>query len=146
MILEDGTSTVFPHVVAQLREDLNSTSALLDARKTGAYTQALQREIEQTLKELIEALEEAQKQAEEGDPPPPGNPPPPSDQQPPLLPDSAELKLLRSAQLRVNRRTKSFDDIRPDGDLDGVLKNEMAKIAAHQENVAEMTLEMVERN
>ncbi len=146
ILVEDGTSTVFPHVVEQLREDLYSTASLLGDFKTGSYTQAMQREIEQTLKELIEALEEAQKQAEENAPPPPGQSPPPSDKQPPLLPDSAELKLLRSAQLRVNRRTKSFDDIRPDGELDGVLKREMVKIAAQQENVFEMTLEMVERN
>jgi hypothetical protein len=66
-------------------------------------------------------------------------------EEPPLLPTSAELKLLRSAQLRVNRRTKSFDDVRPAGELDEVLREEVVKISKHQDKVAAMTRAMIER-
>jgi hypothetical protein len=145
ILVEDGTSVIFPRVVEQLRDDLVSTSDLVKAHKTGSYTQGLQREIENTLKELIDALEQAQKQQEPSDQPP-GDPPTGPEEEPPLLPTSAELKLLRSAQLRVNRRTKSFDDVRPEGSLDPVLREEVSKIARQQHQVAEMTRAMIERN
>ncbi|MCG8583964.1 MAG: hypothetical protein MI757_04540, partial [Pirellulales bacterium] len=64
---------------------------------------------------------------------------------PPLLPPSAELKLLKAAQLRVNRRTEQFDVVRPeDADLDDVLRKEIHNIAGRQEDVATMTEEIVE--
>jgi hypothetical protein len=63
-----------------------------------------------------------------------------------LLPNSAELKLLRSAQMRVNRRTQAFDQARPaEGGVDDLLRGELAKIAALQEEIAALTLEMIER-
>jgi hypothetical protein len=145
ILVEDGTAVIFPRVVEQLRDDLMSTSDLIKAHKTGGYTQGLQREIENTLKELIEALEQAQRQQEPSDQPP-GDPPTGPQEEPPLLPTSAELKLLRSAQLRVNRRTKSFDDVRPEGTLDEVLRTEVGKIARQQQQVADMTRAMIERN
>ncbi len=146
IIIEDGTSVVFPLVVEQLRDDLTSVGNLLDAKNTGSYTQAMQREIENTLRELIEALEQAQRQSENEDQPPPSDSDPGEPPEPPLLPNSAELKLLKAAQLRVNRRTKSFDDIRPDGGLEPVLREEVRRIAHQQDTVAEMTRAMVERN
>ncbi|MEX0586569.1 MAG: hypothetical protein WD176_07995, partial [Pirellulales bacterium] len=144
IIVEDGTSVVFPRVVEQLREDLKSVGKLIDAENTGGYTQSVQRDIENTLKELIDALEEAQKQQDPSDSPP--SDAPPSDEDPPLLPNSAELKLLKSAQLRVNNRTKTFDDVRPEGPLEPVLREEVKRIVRQQETVADIAREMVERN
>jgi hypothetical protein len=144
IIVEDGTSVVFPRVVEQLREDLISVGKLIDAENTGGYTQSVQRDIENTLKELIEALVEAQKQSDPSNQPP--SDAPPSDEEPPLLPNSAELKLLKSAQLRVNRRTKTFDDVRPDGPLEPVLRDEVQRISKQQETVADIAREMVDRN
>jgi hypothetical protein len=146
IIVEDGTSIVFPRVVEQLRDDLMSVSKLIEAKNAGSYTQAMQREIESTLKELIEALEEAQKQNDQQSDQPPSDQDPGEQEEPPLLPNSAELKLLKASQLRVNRRTKSFDDVRPDGDLEPVMRDEVRKISKQQDNVAEMTRAMIERN
>lgn len=65
----------------------------------------------------------------------------------PLLPDSAELKLLRSAQLRVNRRTDALDEVRPkEGRPDDLIAEEIGKVSTLQEEIAEMTREMLERN
>ena len=62
------------------------------------------------------------------------------------MPNSAELKLLRSAQLRVNRRTVSLDQTRPaGGPLDDALKGETQKIADRQAEIAEMTVRILER-
>ena len=62
MIVEDGTSVVFPRIVSQLRNDLRGVADLLDHIRVDSYTQSVQHEIERTLQELIEALEQTQQQ------------------------------------------------------------------------------------
>jgi hypothetical protein len=142
IIIDDGTSVVFPDIVEQLRDDLVSVGNLLaDNLRTDNYTTALQQEIETTLAELIEALQKAQQQKQAG-----GGGGGSGGGQEPLLPNSAELKLLRSAQLRINRRTVALDQSRPrGGPLDDVLKGETRKIADRQSEIAEMTVRILER-
>lgn len=143
IIIEDGTSVVFAHVTGQLRDDLRGVGVLLDDEGTGPYVQDQQKEIERTLAELIEALQKAQKQEEESEGEGEGEGEQGEDNEP-LLPNSAELKLLKAAQLRVNRRTTSFDTVRP-AELTPVLKTEVRNIAQRQEEVVQMTEEMSER-
>jgi hypothetical protein len=112
---------------------------LLAGQNTGVYTQQVQKEIEKTLEELIEALQRAQQQGGGG-----GGGGGGQQQNPPLVPNSAELKLLKAAQLRVNRRTQSFDENRP-AVLEPALKREIDNIAKRQQGVADMTQEMIER-
>lgn len=141
VIIDDGTSVVFPDVVEQLRDDLiNVGKLLIEHTRTDQYTQTLQKEIETTLEELIEALQQAQSQKEGGGGGGGGG------GEPPLLPNSAELKLLRSAQLRVNRRTAAIEAARPkEGPLDESLKGEAQTIATRQAEIAEMTIRILER-
>ena len=141
ILIDDGTSVVFPDVVQQVRDDLITVGGLLDEVRLDSYTLSMQKEIETTLEELIEALKQAQQQKEStggggggggGDPP--------------LLPNSAELKLLRAAQLRVNRRTQALDASRPEGaDFDATQKGELGKTALRQAEIAEMTQKILER-
>lgn len=141
LIIDDGTSVVFPDVVEQLRDDLIGVGKLLSENtRTDQFTQTLQKEIETTLEELIEALQQAQSQKEGGGGGGGGG------GEPPLLPNSAELKLLRSAQLRINRRTVAIDAARPkEGPLDETLKDEALTIATRQSEIAEMTIKILER-
>ena len=144
IILDDGTSVVFPDVVEQLRDDLIHVGNLLaDNQRTDQYTGSLQKEVETTLQELIDALQQLQQQRQEGSASGGGGG---GGGQEPLLPNSAELKLLRAAQLRINRRTVSLDQTRPStGPLDDSLKGETQKIADRQAEIAEMTLRILER-
>jgi hypothetical protein len=140
IIIDDGTSIVFPDVVEQVRDDLLAVKQLLDAAKTDAYTNSLQKEIETTLEELIEALQQAQQQKEGSGGGGGGG------GEPPLLPSSAELKLLRFAQLRINRRTVAIETARPKGEpLAGNLKTDADTIARRQAEIAEMTIQILER-
>jgi hypothetical protein len=143
IIIDDGSSVVFSDIVEQLRDDLVSVGKLLvDSLRTDSYTTALQREIETTLEELIEALAQAQQQKDASGGGGGGS----GGGQEPLLPNSAELKLLRSAQLRINRRTVALDQARPkNAALDDVLKGETRKIAERQTEIAEMTVRILER-
>ena len=115
---------------------------MLDENHTDAYTQSVQKEIEMTLEELIAALQKAKNDKKQKPKPPGGGGGgKPGDE--PLLPDSAELKLLRSAQLRVNRRTKSFHTARPEsGDLIDIMRSQVRDIAHLQEEIARMAQEM----
>ena len=61
------------------------------------------------------------------------------------LPDSAELKLIRAAQLRVNRRTAELDLRRNGGPLNDELKEEADAIAARQAQVIEMARKVMEK-
>jgi hypothetical protein len=142
IIIADGTSVVFPNVVEQLRADLTRVGELLATDRIDGYTQLMQREVEATLQELIEALQKAQQQKKPGESSSAGG----GQSEPSLLPSSAELKLLRAAQLRVNRRTAAFDQTRPAGALDDVLKREIENIAARQSEIGVMTLRILERN
>ena len=56
LLVEDGTSVVFPEVVADLKIDLLEASQLLQEEKTSQYTQLVQKEIETTIEDLIDAL------------------------------------------------------------------------------------------
>jgi hypothetical protein len=142
IILDDGTSVVFPDVVGQVRDDLASVATLIDAKRTDAYTQSQQKEIELTLEELIEALQQAQKQKEGSGGGGGGG----GGSEPPLLPGSAELKLLRAAQLRINRRTAAFDTARtPLGELDDLMKQEFANLSQRQAEIGDMTIRILER-
>ena len=146
IIVEDGTTVIFPKVVEQLREDFKSASDLLAGENTGAYTQLLQKEIERTLEELIEALQKAQDQKESQSGQSGESDQNPQQPNPPLVPESAELKLLKAAQLRVNRRTEMFDKVRPaDQPLDDTMKKEVGNIADRQAEVAGMAQDMTER-
>jgi hypothetical protein len=144
LIIDDGTTVVFPDVVEQLRDDLITVGNLLaDNLRTDAYTTGLQKEVETTLEELIEALQQLQQQRQSSAAGGGGGG---GGGQEPLVPKSAELKLLRSAQLRVNRRTAAIDQARPaTGALDDVLKGETEKIAQRQAEIAEMTARILER-
>jgi hypothetical protein len=144
ILVEDGTTVVFPKIVEQLRDDMLTVHRLLGEEQTGPYTQAMERDIEQTLEELIAALQRAQReqqQARQGQ----GQGQQGQQPLPPLVPDSAELKLLRSAQVRVNDRTKSFDGARPQGPLGPEMKGQVRKIADRQEDVRRMAEDMLKR-
>ena len=61
-----------------------------------------------------------------------------------MLRKSAELKMLRAAQIRVNRRTKQFDLIRAGDKLEKIMRDEVRSIARRQAQIAEMTMRVQE--
>jgi hypothetical protein len=107
MILrEEGSSVAFPEAVEQLREDMLTVARRLDENQVGEITQAIERDIIEALAEAIEALKKELEKLKDKKKQPPPKQGQPSD--PPLVDILAELKMLRSLQLRVNRMTKQF--------------------------------------
>ena len=131
-----------PRIVEQLIEDLNTVHDLLVERQTGEYTRNLEKEIETTLEELIEALQQDQEEQEQQQQQQQQKQQQQQQQQQPLVPTAAELKLLKAAQLRVNRRTKAFQVARPKKGINEPLKKELGKITKRQGEVAGIAEEM----
>ncbi len=135
LLEEDGTTLVFPRIVGGLEADLRNVTGLLDAVRTGALTQRIQKEIEETLVEILEAIKQAQK-----------SPPPPNPNQGrrsrsgagPLLPTSAELKMIRSMQARLNERTRRFDLDRAVEELDLEEKRQARALADRQKEIEDL--------
>jgi DNA repair exonuclease SbcCD ATPase subunit len=145
ILVEDGTSIVFPIMTEAVTQDLEHVAKLLDDKQTGALTAVEQSQIESALEELIAALEQAQKQAEmkqsssgggEGGPPKPES----------LLPNSAELKLLKSTQLRVRTRTEAIAKIQAEEGESPVFESQLEDLAGRQRQLAEMTFRILERS
>lgn len=139
LLEDDGSSISFPLVVADLKGNLTHTAGLLDRQATGKETQRRQQEAEQTLAELLEALEVAKKSGGGQGGGKPGN------CRPCLLPNTAELKLLRALQVRVNRQTKSFDDQRPAGELAELQRTEVDRITKLQYDLVQMVGQIIVR-
>jgi hypothetical protein len=144
ILKEEGTTVVFPRIVEQLREDMLEVSALLSDKRTGSRTQRIEDEVVTTLKELIDAIKELRRQLQSGEMQPGGGG---QQQNPPLLPSSAELKLLRSCQQRVNRQTTDFHEENPasDASLSSDATRQLEQLTQRQREVAEMARKMNER-
>lgn len=143
ILKEEGTTVVFPQVVEHLRDDAAEASRLLVAATTGEPTRSIQAGIVNTLRELIEAIEK--KQAENEGDGGGGQSGGSENQNQPLLPASAELKLLRSCQVRVNEATVRLEDeiseaVRETDEL----RDRREKLARRQEQVHEMARSMHE--
>jgi hypothetical protein len=144
--LEDGTSDVIPEIVQDLRSDLNRASQLLQDTRTDQLTQLLQRDIVSTLMDLMEALQES-KQDDKNKSGGGGGGGGGGDQ--PLLKLSAELKMLRAAQHRLNRRTTQLDRMNENGadnQLIEVVKEELGKLTNMQTKLLEMAEKIIEKS
>ena len=106
LLREEGTSVAFPEAVLQLREDMQTVAERLNEFQVDELTVAIEDDIIESLEELVEALrkemeklEQKEQQQQEGEQ---------QEADQALVDLIAELKLLRSLQYRVNRRTQQF--------------------------------------
>ncbi len=132
VLADDGTTVVFPQIVEQLQGDMVVAGRWLEGQQADEATIGLQEEMEATLMELLAAVQSAQKHLEQM------NQAQGQGQQggqgmEALAPPSAELKLLRAAQLRVNEGTAAaakIDEV--EGVRDGRRKEVMERLAKRQ--------------
>ena len=103
LLVEEGTTAVFPAVVELLRDDLTAVGDRLTGNDSGRTTQEMQAAIEEMLRDLLDALRR-QIEMNEGN-----GQCGQCNGQPPLVPMSAELRLVMIKQKRVNQRTVAYD-------------------------------------
>ncbi len=140
---EDGTSVVLPRMLQRAAVDMRSVADRLTKSDVGPLTQLVQEHIAATLADLVEAVQQQRDDMAEGE----GGSSPPGDEDAPLLPTSAELKMLRAAQVRLHQRTQAVAeavDARSDLTGDGkiALSFILREIASHQAELAAAAREM----
>jgi hypothetical protein len=117
LLTEEGSSVAFPATVEQMTDDMRQTAERLNQGKTDMITQGLEEEIISTLEELLQALEQAQKKLEEQKQQDQQQQQQPGGQQEqPLVDAIQELKMIKSLQLRVNKRTDRYAKLLQDQD------------------------------
>ena len=140
---EDGTSVVLPRMLQRAAVDMRSVADRLTESDVGPLTQLVQEHIAATLADLVEAVQQQRDDMTEGE----GGSSPPGDEDAPLLPTSAELKMLRAAQVRLHQRTQAVAeavDARSDLTGDGKISLSviLREIASHQTELAAAAREM----
>ncbi|HMF20470.1 MAG TPA: hypothetical protein VKE98_24890 [Gemmataceae bacterium] len=139
MLEAEGSAVAFPEVFKQVREDMKHVQRRLGIVDTGVVTQAIEKDIIDTLKEMIEALKKAKQELSDKKSPPSNSPPPqPQDQK--LLDQIAELKMIRSMQIRVNSRTTIYGK-QYNGEQAGepAIVRELRNLSERQERIFEVT-------
>lgn len=115
LLKEEGSSAAFPEALVQVNRDSASVANRLDSGDVGKVTLVIQADIVQALEEMVEALakikkeneekkQQRQQQQQQG-----GGQQDPSQQ--PLINKLAELRLIRTLQVRVNKRTSTLSQM-----------------------------------
>ena len=141
MLVEEGTTVVLPKLVGQVRDDGRVAAQRLAAADTGPTVRMMQADLELILRDIIDAIKKEQEELENnagaGGEGGGGNPP--------LLPGSAELKLLRACQLRVNAATERLETARSaGGEFVQEIDKRLKRLAGRQADVAEMAKDIHE--
>jgi hypothetical protein len=104
LIRTEGSAVAFAEVFEQVRRDMEAVRVRLVKVFVDAETQTTENDIIDTLKEMIAALQKAQKEAKQQGKPQQGGSP--KDQK--LIDQLAELKMIFAMQKRVNGRTELY--------------------------------------
>ncbi len=111
IVVDEGTTVIVPELLKQLSADMALAGERLDRSEADGATARLLDDIIAQLEEILAAVEKRREQnRDEENQPQPDQPQQPDQGPKPLLPTSAELKLLRSAQVRINERMPATQD------------------------------------
>jgi len=145
VVRDDGTAVAVPQALEQVRDDAEQAASRLARGDTGAATTGIQEDIVAGLEELLGALERARSDpqaAQQGGAG--GRAPEPGDQ--PLVDALAELKMLRSLQVRVNTRTGRFARLLGDGIEEAEepeLREALGRLADRQRSIEQAAHDIV---
>jgi hypothetical protein len=142
----EASSVAMPEAVEEVHEDMQTLVYRLAQGKTEANTQSTEADVIKSLEEIVDALKKAQKEADnKSQKKPPGPSPTGQPQDPPLIEMLAELKMIKSLQLRVNRRTERYSKLITDkegqADKDDVI-DALKILADQQARVYKVTREL----
>ena len=114
LVRDDGSAVAIPQALEQVRDDAHQAAARLTRGDVGGTTRGILEDLVASLTEMLAALEKAQReQQEQRQNPSGGRPAQPGEQ--PLVDSLAELKMIRSLQMRVNTRTERFARLLTEG-------------------------------
>lgn len=140
LLTEEGSTVVLPPLLEEVRDDARDVANRLAAAQVDREVRALQEELEAVLRDMIDSIKKQQEELEQG-----GGGGGGGDGSPPLLPGSAELKLLRACQLRINKATESLHaELVESAESADEIHSAIDRLATKQDKVAEMAKSMHE--
>jgi len=135
--LSDEDSVVFSYAMADVFTDMSDAEKRLSDEDTGWVTQQIQKDIERTLSELVEALEQEYEEAKRGGGGGGGGGGGAGGKEPPLVPPLAQLKMLRILEANIFETTKRYEEEKALGNMNPVLlKKRTERLGEKQENVS----------
>jgi hypothetical protein len=142
MVEEEGDHIAIAEILKQARTDMSEVQKRLGNTTVGLRTQAIEQDIIDTLEELIKALHNARV-----NPPRPPEPGGDGPHPPPHIDKVADLKLIRSMQMKVNRRTKLYGDeyVAKEGEqtADAKLREKLRELSERQAKLFTITRKIV---
>ncbi|AMV26474.1 hypothetical protein VT84_18895 [Gemmata sp. SH-PL17] len=135
----EGSAVVFAGVLKEVKGDMESVQKRLNEARVGADTQQIESDIIEQLKMMKEALKKARQDLENKPSEPKPNDPNAKKPDNKLLELLAELKLVRSLQEQVNKRTVMYNKQDPGEQAkDALIQAELNQLAARQKVLQEM--------
>jgi len=144
VLREEGSAVAFPEAVEQMREDMDQIVSRLAQTDVGDITQSIEEDVIAALEEMIDSLQKAQQdqekkqqqqQQQEGEA-----------QEPPLVDTLAELKMIRSLQMRINMRTKRLARL-VDGEVGQTdkpeVREQLQRLAEREASIYRVTRDIV---
>lgn len=137
LLVDEGTTLILPELVGGVVADMNAAAARLEQQDVSAASGQLMESILAALREILGALEQRRAEMSEQQQQPPGN-----QQRGPaaLLPNSAELKLVKASQVRINTETAQSVT-----SADSGTAARLNALAQRQSRLVELTRQMHER-
>lgn len=143
LLHEEGSSVAFPETVEQMRDDMRQVVARLAEFKVEEITQGLEQDIIAALEETIAALDKAAKDLEKSRTPPGQQPSGGEPPEPQLVDQIAELKMIRSLQMRINLRTQRYGKLIGGEQAETAeLLQALAQLSERQERVYQATADL----
>jgi hypothetical protein len=142
LLQEEGSAVAFPIVMEDVRDQMKIVQTRLFRTDVGAFTQSIEEDIISTLKDMVAALKKAQqdlKDKQNQPPPPPGGQPPPQK----LIDMLADLKMIRTLQEQINKRTKAYAaEYNGEQAADPNIQKELHGLAGRQDKVHKVTKDL----
>jgi hypothetical protein len=146
LLESEGSAVAFPEAFAQVRDDAGHVARRLGKADVGTVTQGIEQDIIATLKEMIEALEKAKQDLQNKQQNRAQQQSQPQDNRA-LIDRLAELKMIRSMQIRVNSRTTAYGRQYPGEQAnDPDIQHELADLAQRQQKIFLITNNIAKGN
>lgn len=145
MLEKEGSLVVFPQVLDQVRADSDMCRELLGDQNPGDYTQAVQKNIETALEQMIDSIREELAERGRAKSSGGGQGGKGGGKKPPLLPPTAELKMLLQLQTQVQQRTTLVHGLQEDRKLSSErVQAEHKSLAERQGKILDMAKDIKE--
>jgi hypothetical protein len=146
LLHEEGSSVAFPEAVDQMHDDMRQVAERLAAIKPDKLTQSIEQDIIAALEETIAALDKSIKDLDKKKTPPGQQPQAGQPEDMPLVDKIAELKMIRSLQMRINKRTQRYGEmIKTDQAETPELLKSLQDLADRQQRVYRATADLQQK-